>query len=503
MKKKTNNETGALLISIIIIMTLVGILGSSMAYLTQNETYALKLTNSIEQSYYLSESGLRFAMIKRQTMAKDELKEKYEKGKPKIYIPQEVSTRPNEYSLAGYFQLTFDGDDDDDDINARNIRGLTTIHSVGNVDKNHFLDTRRQTNAQYIPPRTKSEQTEFNVEDFDKDKSERKWNLTESFYADSENVDGVDSIKFYSDSQKNWVLASLNWAKNESLLPDLREWQDVAMKILDYDLQIKINFYPIVKKQELKDFMAGLNFRVGKERKDFYGISFFKSSGRLAKNPPCWLAENSQNCDIILGETFRFESEDDLCNTDNYTKCLKINIPYIVFWVKTENEPFKLIAFSDLTKLPQKERFISKISSDKWMFNKWLTLALRLKEEESAGQKINIIQAFIKGQSSNSSDVFEISFDWEWSNDSSYEEISFIKAEGSGYGNPKVIKDRTLQSANLFEMEEKAPDELGFHALYDNRVSPTYNKYDIYFDDFGMKCQGVCPEEPKQTFVQF
>jgi len=497
------NEKGALLISFIIIMALIGILSSSVAYLAQNETYALKLSNSIEQSYYLAESGLRFVMlkIKHEEMDLHRLIKEFEKNEAKVYIPQKAYRKQVSEDLAGHFTLKFD--DNSEEV----IRNKIKIHSTGIADTKNFVESKRQINARYLPG--DEVEIDMKLEDFNntgEQDDNKKWNLTKEFYPLKKSIEGsdIEAIKFESDQRKNWVLASLNWARHKTL-PDLRIWQDMVLKTLNYRLQIKINFYPKNNNendQYQKDFMAGLSFRIGKNRKNYYGVSFFKSSGRLNNNYPCWLEKEPEDCDGQLGESFRFEGEDELCDTDNSIRCLKANIPYIVFWIKRNNEPIKLIAFSDLTKLARKTEIIKKGKSGEWEFLPWLTIQLDLKEEEVAGQKINNIEVFVKGPGLVSLDSRDIDFSWDWAGDSI--QIRFTKAEGVQYSNPYKIQDRSLPSPNLYYMYEIAPDEMGLHALYDNRIYGK-NKYNIYFfPKFLLKCEGsACPRNDGQEFVQF
>ncbi|MBF0450005.1 MAG: hypothetical protein HQK75_04825 [Candidatus Magnetomorum sp.] len=485
------DETGALLISFIIIMTLVGILGSSMAFLGQNEIYALKSANSIEQSYYLSESGLRFAMLKRDAMTNEEIKKEYEYEKKIIQMPKKTFSTPELDDVAGFFSLKFNNAERD-----------LMIHSTGQVDTRHFVDARRQTNVKYYSQNNEFPPPEilFDESSFLQTSIYRKWNLDKTFSSDLVSVGGVESLQFKSDEGRNWVLASLYWSKND-LLPDLRIWQDVIKKVLEYDLQIKINFYPKYG-QRKNDFMAGLSFRIGVDRKNFYGISFFKSSGRNVKNPACWLISDTQNCDGMLGDSFQFNGEDESCDS-NPSKCLETNIPYILFWVKLEKEPFELLAFSDLTKLINRGSVLNDRLSE-WEFKPWVTLGLRLEEEESAGQKINDIQIFVQGSNSTSPDSFESKLDWDW-NSGSYEKVRFEKVGPTNFKDKTHIRDRTLPSTDLSKpvTGKEIPDEIGFHALYDNRIKETY-KYDIYFNDFGVKCPGrYCPTPADQAFVQF
>jgi len=492
------NESGAMLIMFIIFIAIIGILGSSMAYLTKNVTYALKATNSIDQSYYLAESGLRYAIMQIQDEVDfKKLKEKFEDNDHVVHIPKS----PDEGN-AGNFTLKFYQPSGDRDI---------FIHSIAHVYPKSVVEARRQVNAKYNRS-TDHRVFEFETDDFDQDQTSREWNLNETFYAKTETANDVFALQLISTSQKCWVLASLNWGHNNALV-DLRQWQNATTKVLSYKTQLKFTFYPW-SGQYKKDFMAGLNFRVYnsqknyRKRTDFYGISFFKSSGREQSEPPCWIESDSPDCDQELGYSFLFHDEDEICRMDSKSKCLDRGAPYVIFWIKKKNRPIELLAFSDLRDLPQseKEKCIESLGFNNWLqdyewgFKKWLTLGLHLREEESAGQKINEIQVYLRPNSSNVSDV---NSNIEWEPDWNFPVLlRFQKVKRSDLSSETILRDRTLISADLIMPDQVPPDEIGFHALYDNRLE-SLSQYNIYFDDFAVECSGdQCPEE-EPLYLQY
>jgi len=488
-------ETGALLLSFIIIFTLAAILSSSMAYLSQNETYSILPANSIEQSYYLSESGLRFGRMKRDSNKTEYLKTNYEDIP--IQIPTVAYSSPDKKDFAGFFSLKFENG------KSYQVSNTINIYSIGSVNTQKFIETCRQTNAQYTIKGFSDKDRQLiliddNGTSFLQTSIDRKWNLDKTFYSDYIDNKGL-VIK--SNSDKNWNLASLYWSKND-LLPRFNLWQNLTTKTLSYRFQMRFNIYPLTQRK--KDFMVGLSFRIGFDRENFYGISFFKSSGRLINNPPCWLDKDSKNCDGLLGESFRFTGEDELCDLPN-SKCLETNIPYLVFWEKNGNKPFELIAFSDLTRLKDKSRIVENLTPLEWGIKEWITLGIHINEEASAGQKLNDIQVYLR--KSIEKNKFDIETDFSWTNPELWEQVRFEKIGTTGYIDKKHIRDFRLPSTDFSEpipSMKEIPDEVGFHALYDNRLD-TARKYNIYFYGFDVLCEGsACPDEDSnQTFVQF
>jgi len=492
-------ENGALLLSFIFMFTIAAILCSSMAYLSQNETYSLKPVNSIEQSYYLSESGLRFGRFERDNnrLEFNDLELKYEHDKYKIEIPR-LSDSPDDTApeeTVGTISLSFDkppssGDDE---------KKMIIIHSKAELDSHNFVEAIRQTNARYRTGLLDDNEGQAYILwreglAFLQSSIYKLWHLTSSFQADYSIQEG---LQFKSNNSKIWVLASLFWSKND-LLPDLASWQDQSTKELSYNLQLKFNIYPSA--QTDIDFMTGLSFRIGMDRENFYGISFFKSSGRSVNNPPCWLDPEAINCDALLGDSFQFNGENDLCDFPN-TKCLDSNTPYLIFWIKNKGEPFELIAFSDLTTLKYRNRIISKNSS-KWNFKPWITLGIHVQEQEYAGQKLNDIQVFVK-KSSDSSDDIDTDIDYNWNDELFWEQIEFEKLDNPNYLDKKHIRDIRLPSTDLSKEPpsgKEYPDEIGFHALYDNRLKES-QKYDIYF--YGFIAKETFDDDDTQEFVQY
>jgi len=485
-----DNE-GALLITFIIFLTLVGILASSIGYLLQNVPYAIKSINSVEQSYYLSESGLRYVLTKiKQGQDYNTLKDAYEYGNREIQIPKEVGRNPQTDDFAGSISLKFNK-------GVLQKRRDMFIHSHAQVDTESFIETKRQLNAEYKDPN--DFRIEFEEKHFDQNASDRDriWNLSETFYANIDTIKSIPSLQLKSEQQRSWVLASLNWGKNDKL-PDLRLYQYIITKVLSYKIQIKINCYPVYG-QKSKDFMAGLNFRVmnatnfGRERVAYYGISLFKSAGRKQGNPPCWLVPDSNDCKQHLGESFLFEGEDEICQTDSGTQCLVPNAPYVIFWVKTErNENIELLAFCDLRTINDAEdNLIKKLKPLEWGFKDWLNIGIFLKEKESAGQKINEAQIGLRATDKEINWTFPI-------------KLRFVKASANDPGSTTTLNDRTLVSKDLSIVNQTPPDEIGFHALYDNRIISSFYKYNIYYKDFLLDCHGeYCPEKSDKLYVQF
>jgi len=485
------NNQGALIITFIVFFTMVGILASSLAYFLQNVPYAIKSVNSVEQSYYLAESGLRYVLMKiKEGNDYNELKDKYEYGERVIHIPKTAARHIQRDSLVGNFSLKFNKGE-------LQKRRDMFIHSYAMVDTDTFVESKRQLNAEYDDPNDFN--IDFSEDHFDQDASDRDriWNLTDSFSAKIGSVSSIPSLLLKSNQQQNWVLASLNWGKNDKL-PDLRLYQYVITKVLSYKIQIKINCYPVYG-QKGRDFMAGLNFRVmnstrsGRkdERIEYYGISLFKSAGRQQGNPPCWLIPDSNDCRQHLGESFLFEGEDGICQEDPSARCLKPNMPYVIFWVKTLNsDNIELLAYSHLRDLQDADSYTENLKGYGYGFKDWLNIGLFLKEKESAGQKINEAQIGLRATNEKN---------WTFPL-----KLRFAKVSQNDPGSTTTFSDRTLVSRDLSIVNQTPPDEIGFHALYDNRIISSYYKYNIYFRDFLLDCHGeYCPEKSTKLYVQF
>ncbi|ETR74538.1 MAG: hypothetical protein OMM_00123 [Candidatus Magnetoglobus multicellularis str. Araruama] len=451
----------------------VGLISSSIAYLLQNIPYTANAFNSSEQSYYLAESGLRYAIMKiqQETDVKD-------LQHCEIRLPQKPGNK-----MAGNILLKFD----------EQGRSVKFIESFAQVDQHSFAPSLRSVNAEY--DKSIYMDNIMKKDDFDQDDGDRKWIISNSFKADSFNISPVLALKFKSNRRRNWMLASLNWANNKHL-QDLRLWQFPITKVLSYKLQVKVNCYP-GDGQEGKDFMAGLNFRVmnsnqiKNKRIAYYGVSLFKSAGRKQGNPPCWLIPDSTGCGIHLNDSFRFEGEDPECLTGG--KCLKPNTPYIIFWIKSdEDEDIELLAYSNLRHAKNSDELVTNLSGLEWGFKDWLTLAVFLNEKESAGQKINEVQVGIRPNDGN----WELN--WEFP-----EKLKFEKLRSDDLSSNTVVRDRTLISQDLSQSNQILPDEMGFHALYDNRLSSFY-EYNIYFNDFYYGCYGNhCPTNDGLPYTQY
>jgi hypothetical protein len=483
---------GALLITFIIFITLVGILASSIAYLLQNESYAIRSENSVEQSYYLSESGLRYVIMKiKEGKNYNELKDTYEYDNLTIQIPKVASRTPQSKNIAGNISLKFNKGE-------LQKRGDIFIHSYAQVDTESFVESKRQLNAEYEDANNLN--IDFEVKHFDQDQNasddDRIWNLTDTFYAKIDSINTISSLQLKSDQQWNWVLSSLNWGKNDKL-PDLRLYQYVITKVLSYKIQIKVNCYPSYK-QKGRDFMAGLNFRVindtnyDRDRIAYYGISLFKSAGREQGNPPCWLIDDSSSdCNQHLGDSFQFEGEEDSCQ-DPKAKCLVPNVPYVIFWVKTERRnKIDLLAYCDLRSTQGADNFIKKLKPLEWGFKEWLNIGAFIKEKESAGQKINEVQIGLRATNEETNWDFPL-------------KLRFVKVGHNDPGSStNKLSDRSILSKDLSIINQIPPDEIGFHALYDNRIKSSFYKYDIYFNDFRLDCHGEYCTQKSEKLTQF
>jgi len=505
------DNKGALLITIIVFLTMAGILGSSIGYFLQNVPYAIKSVNTVEQSYYLAESGLRYAIMENKDEKDyDELRAIYEYGKREVYIPKKAASTP-QTDLAGKFRMEFSR------ASFHNSKGMF-IHSYAEIEKkarpyskNPLVQasSKRQLNLEY---RGKNNfDLEFKLEHFDQNKSENKrvWNLTDTFFAaNTKKLREKNILQLKSNSQWNWVLASLNWGKSGEV--DLREYQNAITKVLSYMIQININCYPYPNHQKDKDFMAGLNFRVMndsrykpgresfRERIAYYGISLFKSGGKKQGNPPCWLMKDlSESCNQLLGDSFIFQEEGEKACEDPNAECLVPNVPYVIFWIKRENrEEIELLAYSDLRNIIDNKGnyvFIKKLKPLDWGFREWLNIGVFLKEIESAGQKINELQVGLRLGDINNS---EKKTDWTYPSI-----LRFVKVSHSDPGSSTILSDRNLLSVDL-RATDNPPDEIGFHALYDNTI-PSSKKYNIEFKSFRLDCYGADCTETTERITQF
>ena len=478
-KMLNSDQRGVILIWLIFILVAAGILGSSMVYLTTSSTYDELLANNQARTYYLAESGARYAISQ---FTQD----------PDI----DTTTLDGIYSLSNgndQFTLSVSPDDPADPVFLR-------IESKGTISGESWFEGNRMVTYKLIKPINESFGDITN------------WNITTDFgdIYDEEKCDGEDCLRVKDLDSNDQIHMPLNW---ENLDIDLAEVRMLSGDFLSYELQVKMLIdIDGAGVSRAKYYMMGLSFRLDTANENSYGISFFKSrdpeNSSPPPNPPAWAGNFFQGADWKI-----------IMQAPNDEKL------FIILWEKTPSGGIRLLDYEPLTEVVEgvvtdKYGVVDLVGStdndgdgdidedpvgdangdgcpgvcgedddedgdiDEGDINDddedgtvdedpfdgeerlrpWSTIVVQV-HETADGNKIT---GYVQGIGSYPRNTIS----WD------YDGVPFTPVAWTN--NPQPIVDGTLTSEGFDS--EPYPEEIGLHVFYDAQPNN-----DLFFDDFAMK----------------
>ena len=424
-------QQGSILIGIIVTMVVVATLGTAMVTLTTTSTYTQVGAFDAAKAYYLAEAGGRYAI-------------------PIILEETRINGDPFDPvngTIAKLDGKTFTmADGEKFRLSLSYVAPDYTLKSFGILRQgaNTFEATRRVV---YVIEATPYDGGEGSPIVFD-DKNTLQDNLIT--VAGGAKVAG-GKLKV----DKELTELGLKWDGN-SLLPDLAHIWAVSDGLLGYSLQVKLNM-----NLGIKEFVAGLSFRVNSDTNSSYGFSFVKRAGKAS------------DCGKTIPAGF--------CATDNDGNFLLAeNAIYEVLWKKVGGE-YTILDY-------RQAQVADGVINDKGALKAWSTLIVQVEEnyitddegnyldingqittDLEARTRENTILAFVQGeddadakayqykqQSTNCSCVVaECSCTIHWD----YEKFNLVEWHSAGAG---AIVDNSLTSANFATIR---PEEVGIHYL--------------------------------------
>ncbi len=430
--QSVTNSEGIMLLTIIILITILGILGVSTVYFTSGANQTSLFANANSRAYYLAESGINYGKLNIQ------------KG-----ITYTDATRFNlDNGDAFIIRTKYDPQDP----------SRVIINSTGIANPGSWFESKYDLSSNFL----KSGGIDLGpiVGLTVKDKKDRIilnpiWSIKGEPKVKVEKDDGRDVLGFKSQKGPkidkegpktkkiqtyNAVLLSLGWWKTSPKKPDLNQaWSDYN-ELLSYEIQVKIK----LKTNGIygKYFMHGISFRISSKNPDWtdhkmlrsYGISYFKAKDSI------W------PFNVGLDDSFK-----EIMN----------NGVYIVLWEKTGSD--NIISLIDYKKLTRDDNVLYGNH-----LKDWSTIFLRLEEKLDGqdGARQNHISGFIQG--SSLSPLGHIN--WDSGNH------NMIQWENN---NPKLVLGNILTTKHFSTYQ---PDEIGLHAFYDTHLSDKQ-----YFADFSVR----------------
>jgi hypothetical protein len=253
-------KSGALLITLVVAMTLLGALGAAVISLTTSSTYTELLANSPQRAYYLAESGYYFAR-------------QYIRDNPSAGWPSGT------YTLAdgsGSFDLSISTNGP-----------LMLIQSTGRVNPGTGIESVRRIIYEVVPSTEGNGEVEIS---FDEDNDGE---LDDTWYVGSGRADIVDTGP--SDKEPALLMVGyevdvyLNWMSDpDNPFPDLlAAWYNNG-GLLTYDMQVKCK---VLDQGEHADhYLVGMRWRLDRSADDYYALGYFKSTpGDLESQTPPWV----------------------------------------------------------------------------------------------------------------------------------------------------------------------------------------------------------------------
>lgn len=442
IRKPICDRQGSILIGIIVTMAVVATLGTAMVTLTNTSTFTQVGAFDAARAYYLAEAGGRYAI----PIISEEIKNN---GDPLDPVNGTIAR------LDGKTFTMVDGE------KFRLALSYTVpnynLESVGILRQgaNTFEATRKVV---YVIVANAYESGEGSPIVFE-DKNTMTDNLVT--VAGGAKVTG-GKLKV----DKDLTELGLKWDGNE-MLPDLAYIWSVNDGLLGYSLQVKLNMNP-----GIREFVAGLSFRVNIDTDSSYGFSILKRSGKDsdcgAKIPAAFCAKDG-NGDLI------FEKD----------------VTYEVLWKKVGGV-YSILDY-------RKAQVADGIVNDKGELKAWSTLIVQVEEsyitdgdgnyldingqittDPEARTRQNAISAFVQGE--DDADAKAYQYKLQTTNCScsvpdcsciihwDYERFNPVEWTSAGIG---AIADSSLTSADFATIR---PEEVGLHYLGDTG--------ERFFDDF-------------------
>ncbi|MDA8086972.1 MAG: hypothetical protein M0Z75_09755 [Nitrospiraceae bacterium] len=463
------DQSGSLLIGLIITLVVITIAGAAVAYLTTGSTLAGLMKNNNLKAYYLAESGARFAM----PLIEADLNNGNQNNMKALFGGSLTNT-PTYTVSTGQFTLS-----------VSNVNGTSaTLTSIGSAGSGWLL-TKREDIIRIAASSTPPYQGQSNFSDLN-----TNWNQTTNL--GGPNLDGG---KFIYDSKNNGLqyknqgipqLETGGLLTFSSSNPEVQSlWQTwLAYGSLSYELQEKVT----VDNSKSNFFMIGLSFRVNEPAtsttpKSFYGVSFFRKDDTKFLQAPLWwwLLQDSKG-------QYEFDS-------------LKNGTLYMVFWEYLANGDsgyisgskqtcynwlgngcFYLLDYSPLTTV---------VTPDGKSLLADSAIVVRVLDIVSGGIHTNNISAYI-AQSASSADHYYYPVSsppppaWvpSWPPSSQFAPVSNWYAYPSGKQTASPLIDNSLTPNNYFT---NSTSEIGVNVFYDqNGTNGSNGGIKDLITDFGM-----------------
>ncbi len=442
------NQHGSILIGVIITLVVVATLGTAMVTLTTTSTYTQVGAFDATKAYYLAEAGGRYAVpiIRQEALSGGDPLD------PATGTIARLNNKTFTMSNGDKFRLTLSY-----------LAPTYTLESFGVLRQgaNTFEATRKVT---FVINGSGSQGVPVAPLIFDS-KSELQDNLTT--VAGGAKVAG-NKLKV----DKKLTELGLNW-DGSSTLPDLTEIWANGDGLLGYSVQLKANL-----NAGIKEFVAGLSFRMSSSTDSSYGFSFMK---RSSKDKDCGTAIPLAFCAKDANGDFLLEG----------------GAIYVVLWKKVAGSYIML----DYRKVQIGDGAVD----NKGKLKDWSTLVVRVAEQyisDSNGNYLdingqittdpaarvreNFITAYVQGEDDTDAKGYQYqrvtdnctcattncscTIHWDFT---AFNQVNW-HAAGS---NP--IFDNSLTSSGFATIR---PEEIGIHYLGD--------KGERFFDDFAVTLDG-------------
>ncbi|MBM4148798.1 MAG: hypothetical protein FJ224_07120 [Lentisphaerae bacterium] len=329
------NRDGALLISLIVLITVFAGLGAGIVGLVASSTHTRLLANNAQRAYYLAESGGRYAVSR---------------------------FKADRTVVSGTFQMLDScGGFSIDTATNGNVLVFT---STGILNPGSGIETRHRITFR-VNLTSGSDTLDIG---FDRDGDMRlddEWNVDAGSVSIVQTgpSDGEPALLMRGEH----VLISMNWQGNPAL-NILNAWLH-ENRTLGYGVQVKIKARSPGASQG-NHYMFGISFRLNTVTQTSYGISFFRS---IASNKqlPAWVSSLSG------------------------FNPLRDGTPYLVLW-KQSGGTITLMRYRQLTPA---DNVLTWDSGGFWTLTPWATLYLDLNEDFTGigNTRMNHISGFVQG----------------------------------------------------------------------------------------------------------
>lgn len=422
------NQRGAILITLIVAIVIIGLSGVAMLHFATTSSYGELIANRQQRAYYIGEAGANHAQ--------------------QLFSMNKITNGPFPSSTVftvgndKFSVLTFDKENDPTHL----IIKSTGIVGSGWLTTRQLI-TRDIVKATATPPNMPPIMTDsagvplgFDT-DSNKNLDETWTRATgttnaEAYINDKKNDEGYGSLEF-KERQAAILL-------NTSVVSLCNAWLNNG-NLSSYFLQVKISN----ASSNPKYFIHGLSFRVQDDNAlSSYGISFYRHNGTSCNAPWC-------------------EETAGIRNNVSLTKDGKI---YVVLWKKV-NGTYTVLAsaWMDAT---------YGVVNNGGDLKDWSTLVIRVTERADG----NHIKAYVQSVPTYPKDALY------W-NVSSFKQVTWTwtcnTASCSSTTPFTEVIDSTFPSTDFCKGTTQKWPEIGIHAFYDNDGSGTQ-----LFDDFSVAVQG-------------